>query len=145
MNLALVGVGLKTWEWVDSDRKLVESQQQHKLYLNQSKADGGWIQETTGSGVLLTGCMREKDTASKETTPDFGVDGADTTQDRELKKKRRVFWVFRKDKFNLEQFDYEHLSVPKAARSLMRICLVTTKGWFLILQGNELIFARVKN
>ena len=103
MNLVLVGVGLKTWEWVDSDRKLVESQQQHKLYLNRSKADGGWIQETTGSGVLLTGCMREKDTASKEMTPDFGVDGGDTTQDREQKKKRRVFWVFRKDKFNLEQ------------------------------------------
>ena len=77
--MALVGVGLKTWEWVDSDRKLVESQQQHKLYLNQSKADGGWIEETTGSGVLLTGCMREKDTASKETTPDFGVDGGDAT------------------------------------------------------------------
>ena len=28
--------------------------------------------------LVLTGCMREKDTASKETTPDFGVDGADT-------------------------------------------------------------------
>lgn len=89
--------------------------------------------------------MGEKDTANSETTPDFGVDCGDTTQDREPKKKRRVFWVFRKDKFNLEQFDYEHLSVPKAARSLMRICLVTTKSWFLILQGNELIFARVKN
>lgn len=96
MNLALVGVGLKTWEWVDSDRKLVESQQQHKLYLNQSKADGGWIEETTGSGVLLTGCMREKDTASKETTPDFGVDGGDTTQDREPKKKRRYLGFLEK-------------------------------------------------
>lgn len=52
--------------------------------------------------------MREKDTANSETTPDFGVDGGDTTQNREPKKKRRVFWVFRKDKFNLEQFDYEH-------------------------------------
>lgn len=41
MSLALVGVGLKTWEWVDSDRKLVESQQQNKLYLNQGKADRG--------------------------------------------------------------------------------------------------------
>lgn len=37
--MALLGVGLKTWEWVNSDRKLVESQQQNKLYLNQSKAD----------------------------------------------------------------------------------------------------------
>ena len=94
--MALVGVGLKTWEWVDSDRKLVESQQQHKLYLNQSKADGGWNQETTGSGVLLAECMREKDTASKETTPDFGVDGGDTTQDREPKKKRRYLGFLEK-------------------------------------------------
>ena len=33
--------GLKTWEQVESDRKLVESQQRNSLYLNQGKADGG--------------------------------------------------------------------------------------------------------
>ena len=56
--------------------------------------------------------MGEKDTADSEMTPDFGMDGGDTTQDREPRKKRRVSLVFRKDKLNLEQFDFEHLSVP---------------------------------
>lgn len=75
------GVGLKTLEQVDSDRKLVESKHGDNLYLNQGKTDRygkwGWIPGTTGGRVLLTGYMTEMDTANSEMTPDFWVDGGD--------------------------------------------------------------------
>lgn len=35
----------------------------------------GWIPETTGSGVLLTGFIGEKDTATSGMTPDLGKVG----------------------------------------------------------------------
>lgn len=79
-----------------------------------------WIPETTGNEVLLTGYnVGEKDTAVSEMTPDFGRAW------KEPRKKRRVFLVYKKGKFNLEHFKFKHLRVSYAVRSMIKTCLVT--------------------
>lgn len=55
----------------------------------------GWIPETTGRGVLLTGYAGQKDTAISGMTPDLGKVGnsGDTTRGRESRKKGSLFLV----------------------------------------------------
>lgn len=85
----------------------------------------GWIPENTGSGVLLTGYnVGEKDVAFSEMTPDLRGEG-DSTQGREPRKNRRVFLVFKKGRFRLDHFKFEHLRLPWAVRSMIKTCLVT--------------------
>lgn len=97
MDLDLLGgVGLKTWEKVGSDRKLVESQGGNNWYFDHGKADGDgkgrWIPETTESGVLLlTGYMGEEDTGDPEMIS--GVGGMVVTPPT---RKRRIFLVLEK-------------------------------------------------
>lgn len=129
-------MGIKTWEEVDSDRNLVESQGGNNLYLNQGKA-GRYVKQGMDSRnhrkrSLTNWYVGEKVTAVSAMTPDFGRpgDGGDTTQGRKQMNKRKVFLFFRKGKFNLEHFELEHLRVPSAVRSMIETCLVTmSKGW----------------
>ena len=73
--------GLKTWEEVDSDRKLVEKQRGNNLNLNQGKAGGDWkvgMDSWSHREWSLTIWITEGEGYSRlrsDMTPDFWVDG----------------------------------------------------------------------
>lgn len=88
------GLRVKTWQEEYTRRKCVATQGGKNVDLKEEEAEGmerrEWIPEGTGSGVSLSGSMGKRGPTDSESAP-FWVDGGDSTQERELRKKR---WGF---------------------------------------------------